>query len=419
MLSFFLAKRFFTGGEKDCEKMEKASAPTIRIATAGIAVGLAIMILSVCVVKGYQHEVSDKLVGFASHIEVIDINSLATPESYPIVTNDSLINIVKKAPHVKHVQRFSQKIGIFKTNNDFAGVMLKGIANDYNDNFLRSYVVEGKMPKFSGENSSNKVAVSRMLANKLGLKVGDKVYSYYFARTIKARRFEVAAIYDTHLRQFDQTFVLTDLYTVNRLNEWDDDQSSGLEVHLTSLNEMPQTQDYLVKHVVGNKDRAGHIYSAVNIKENPRTASVLSWLNLLDFNVMVILIIMVCVAGFTMISGLLILILERTRTIGVLKALGATNSRIRHTFLWFAAFIVGRGLLIGNVVGIAIIFLQQHFKIVPLDAEKYYVDSVPVEFDVAWIVVLNVASLLVTMLALILPSFLVSRVQPAKAIQFD
>lgn len=419
MLSLFLAKRFFSSGGNREGQTGRASAPTIRIATAGIAVGLAVMLVSVCIVKGYQHQVSEKLVGFAAHLEVTDASSFASPESYPIATDSSLISKVRETPGAAQVQRFSQKLGILKTENDFAGVMLKGVAQDYDLSFMRSSIVEGKMPHFTDKESSGEAVISRTLADKLGLKVGDKVFSYYFAKTIKQRRFKVAAIYDTHLRQFDRTFMLTDLFTVNQLNDWQSDQSSGLEVRLASFDQLPAAQHWLSKQIVGKRDRYGHSSSVITINENPRTASVLAWLDLLDFNVMVILIIMVCVAGFTMISGLLILILERTRTIGVLKALGATNSRIRHTFLWFAAFIVGRGLIIGNAIGILIVALQQYFHIIPLDPEKYYVDSVPVEFDWLWIAGVNAASFLVTMLALVLPSLLVSRIQPAKSIQFD
>lgn len=419
MLSLFLAKRFFSGkGQRDGQA-GKASASTIRIATIGIAVGLAVMLVSVCVVKGYQRQVSEKIVGFASHFEIIDINSYSSPETYPLATDPAYVSEVRKTPGAVQVQRFSQKLGILKTEDDFAGVMLKGVGEDYDLDFIRKSIVEGKLPRFSGKEPSGEVVLSRTLAERLGLKVGDRVYSYYFSRTIKQRRFKVAALYDTHLRQFDRTFILTDLKTVNQLNNWDDCQSSGLEVRLSSSGQLKEAQEWLSHNVVGKRDRDGHVSAVVSIRENPRTAAVLSWLDLLDSNVMLILVIMVCVAGFTMISGLLILILERTRTIGVLKALGATNTRIRHTFLWFAAFIVGRGMVFGNVAGLLIVFLQQKFRIFPLDPEKYYVDSVPVEFDWLWIAGVNVASLVVTMLSLVLPSLLVSRVQPAKSIQFD
>lgn len=419
-LSWFLAHRFFKNkAQGEGDDKSKASPPALHIAVAGIAIGLAVMIVSICVVKGFQHEVSGKLSGFTSHIEIIDINSLGSPETYPLSFDLKTIHTVKSAPAVKQVQRFSQKMGIFKTENDFAGITLKGVAEDYDLSFLRHYMVSGKMPFFSDSKATNSIVISQLLADKLGLKVGDKVYSYYFSNTIKQRRFTVAGIYNTYMKQFDNTFVLTDLYTVNQLNQWNADQCSGLEVQLQSFDQLAETQHYLAKHVGGKKDRYAHTYYVLGIKDNPNTASVLSWLDLLDLNVMVILIIMIGVASFTMISGLLILILERTNTIGVLKALGATNRRIRHTFLCYAALIVSRGLLWGNILGLGIVLIQKYLHIIKLDPMVYYVPYAPVNINWGWIIGLNVSTLVVTMLALILPSFLVSRVQPAQTIQFD
>ena len=216
MLSLFLAKRFFK--ETGRRGQRRASTPAIRIATAGIAVGLAVMIVSVCVVKGFQQQVSDKLTGFASHLTILDLGSFSSPETYPIATPQQLVDEVRQAPGVVRVQRVSQKLGIFKTHNDFAGVSLKGVAEDYDLGFLRSCIVEGRVPQFGSQKGSDSIVVSRTLADKLGLRLGDRVYSYYFAQTIKQRRFTVAAIYDTHLKQFDGNVVWTDLYTVNRLN---------------------------------------------------------------------------------------------------------------------------------------------------------------------------------------------------------
>lgn len=419
MLSLFLAKRFFKNNIRKGGEVKSASPPALRVATAGIAVGLAVMIISICVVRGFQQEVRSKFTGFASHIEVIDINSLGSPETYPVVTDATLMNEVKKTPKVKHVQRFSQKMGILKTEDNFTGVALKGCGPEYDLQFIRSYLVEGKVPDFSDKTSSNNIVISQTIADKLGLKVGSKVYSYYFASTIKQRRFTVVGIYDTHLKQYDNAVVFTDLRTVNQLNQWLPDQSSGLEIQLESFDDIAEAQHYLATHVGGKVDKYKKTYFILPIQENPNTASVLSWLGLLDVNVMVILIIMMCVTGFAMISGLLILILERTSTIGVLKALGATNTRIRHTFLWYAMFIVSKGLLYGNIIGIALVLLQQFTHFVQLNPDVYYVTYVPVELNVWWVIGLNIATLAITMISLILPSFLVSRVQPAKAIQFD
>lgn len=419
MLSYFLAKRFFQSRGSREQAVTKASAPAIRIATAGIAVGLAVMIVSLCVVKGFQGEVSRKVSGFASHIELMDANYYASPESRPVVTDSNVMQSVRQIPEVTHVQRISEKMGIFKTENDFTGISLKGIAQEYDANFLKGCIVEGALPSFRDDSSSNSIVISRTLADQLHLKVGDAVYSYFFSNTIRQRRFKIVAIYETHLKQFDKTFVLTDLYTVNKLNAWKPEQSSGLEIQLSDTRFIPDVQVRLKQLFAGKKDAYGHEYNALSIYENPRTASVLSWLQLLDLNVLVILIIMIFVAGFTMVSGLLILILERTSAIGLLKALGASNRRVRHTFLWYAAFIVGRGLLIGNAIGLLIVGIQASTHIVKLNPETYYIDYAPVEVKVLWIVGLNAASLIITMLALVLPSFLVSRVQPAKSLQFD
>lgn len=419
MLSLFLAKRFFLKGDVNNKNKRNASAPAIVIATAGIAIGLAVMLISVCIVRGFQDEVRDKLAGFTSHIEIVDQRIYSSPENYPLTTDKSLIEQVANTPGVKHVQRFSQKLGIFKTNDNFAGIALKGIGEEYDVSFLNNYLIAGKIPEIKKGVSSNKIVISNSLAKLLNLKVGDKIYSYFFSETIKQRRFTISGIYDTHLPQFDKTFVLTDIYTVNKLNDWTTNQSNGLEVKLHSYDDLQTVQSELVRKFAGNLDENGNPYSVVSIKENPRTISMLSWLDLLDVNVLVILIIMVIVGGFTMISGLLILILERTRTIGILKALGATNTRIRHTFLWFASFIISRGLVIGNLIGMLLIGIQHWFHIVRLDPDTYYVDTVPVEIHIGWILAVNLFALVITMLSLIIPSFLISRIQPAKAIQFD
>lgn len=413
--SFFLARRFFTQGNKG----QKASVPAIKIATAGIAVGLAVMIISVCVVKGFQAEIHSKLTGFASHIEIMSPGAFNSPEASPVVTDTALINRVKGIPGVKHVQRISEKIGVLKTHDDFSSILLKGIAEDYDVSFLQEHLVAGILPNFSAKKSSNQIVISRAMAETLGLKIGDKVYTYFFEKTIKQRRLEVTGIYDTHIRQFDKTFALTDLYTVNRLNSWQPEQSSGLEVHLTSMDVLDPVHLCLARMINGQKDAYGGRYEVLSIKENPRTSSILSWLELLDMNVLVILILMVCVAGITMVSGLLILILERISTIGLLKALGTRNARVRHTFLWFAALIVIRGLFWGNIIGLGIVGLQAATGIVTLNPETYYVDTVPVLLNPIWILALNAATLLITMAALVIPSFMVSKVQPAKAIRYE
>ncbi|MDY4621145.1 MAG: FtsX-like permease family protein [Alloprevotella sp.] len=418
MFSFFIARRFYRSSSS---KKGKASMPAVHIATAGVAVGLAVMILSVCLVKGFQGEVAAKLAGFASHIEVLDLNSQTDADNHPITADAALMDVVKKTTQAETVQRVSVKIGVMKTHDDFSGIMLKGIGKEYDKKFIRSCMVEGKFPDF-GNNADaiNQIVLSRQIAEMLHLKVGDKVYVYFFTNTIKQRRFEIAGIYETHLQQFDKNFVWTDLQTINQLNDWGEEQCSLLEVKLQNFDDLEERTAKLGDAVTAYK----HTHqitnlSVMSIRDNPRTRPVLSWLELLDLNVMVILVIMLCVAGVTMISGLLILILERTTTIGVLKALGASNRRIRRIFLVYAGHILVRGMVIGNVFAFLLALLQSQFHLVRLDPATYYVDAVPLAYDPVWLIGINLATLLITLLTLVLPAFIVSVVQPAKTIRFD
>ena len=395
--------------------------PAVHIATAGVAVGLAVMILSVCLVKGFQGEVAAKLAGFASHIEVLDLNSQTDADNHPITADAALMDVVKKTTQAETVQRVSVKIGVMKTHDDFSGIMLKGIGKEYDKKFIRSCMVEGKFPDF-GNNADaiNQIVLSRQIAEMLHLKVGDKVYVYFFTNTIKQRRFEIAGIYETHLQQFDKNFVWTDLQTINQLNDWGEEQCSLLEVKLQNFDDLEERTAKLGDAVTAYKNTHQITnLSVMSIRDNPRTRPVLSWLELLDLNVMVILVIMLCVAGVTMISGLLILILERTTTIGVLKALGASNRRIRRIFLVYAGHILVRGMVIGNVFAFLLALLQSQFHLVRLDPAIYYVDAVPLAYDPVWLIGINLATLLITLLTLVLPAFIVSVVQPAKTIRFD
>ena len=395
--------------------------PAVHIATAGVAVGLAVMILSVCLVKGFQGEVAAKLAGFASHIEVLDLNSQTDADNHPITADAALMDVVKKTTQAETVQRVSVKIGVMKTHDDFSGIMLKGIGKEYDKKFIRSCMVEGKFPDFgSNAEAINQIVLSRQIAEMLHLKVGDKVYVYFFTNTIKQRRFEIAGIYETHLQQFDKNFVWTDLQTINQLNDWGEEQCSLLEVKLQNFDDLEERTAKLGDAVTAYK-KTHQItnLSVMSIRDNPRTRPVLSWLELLDLNVMVILVIMLCVAGVTMISGLLILILERTTTIGVLKALGASNRRIRRIFLVYAGHILVRGMVIGNVFAFLLALLQSQFHLVRLDPATYYVDAVPLAYDPVWLIGINLATLLITLLTLVLPAFIVSVVQPAKTIRFD
>lgn len=415
-LPLFLARRFFLTNE---DKKKRASTPAIHIATAGIAIGLVVMILSVCIVRGFKNEISNKVTGFAADIEIVDPYSFASPEGFPLVTDTAFLEKVASVNGISRVQRFAEKMGILKTEEEFQAVSFKGIAQDYDTSFLRGYIVEGKIPEFSDNKATSKLIISKMQSDALGLKVGDRVYAYYFEDAVKMRRYEIAAIYQTNMKQFDKTYAWTDMATVRQLNSWKPEQTSGIEIRVKDFSQLESVTNALTKIFGEQKDQYGGRYGIFSIKQNPRTSGVFNWLSLLDMNIWVILILVLAVAGFSMVSGLLILILERTNTIGILKAIGASNTKIRHTFLNYAMFIILRGMLIGNAVSFLLIFLQNKYHIVHLDPETYYMDTVPVQSE-PWIwIVLNLVTLLFTLAALIVPSYLVSRIQPAKAIRFE
>lgn len=420
MLSLFLSKRFFKSNyAHDKGSKAQGGSPSLRIATAGIVIGLAVMIVSVCIVTGFKGEVTQKLTGFASHLQILNPSSFSLPEYHPIEADAALLEAVKGTEGVAHVECVSQKLGIFKTKDHFAGISFKGVGEDYDLSFIAENLVEGKIPRFSSTFASDSIIISEVTAKSLGLKAGDKVYSYFFSNTIKQRRFTIAGIYNTHLRQFDKTVVITDRYTINRLNGWQPTKCSAVEIKLRSFDLIPLVQRSLTNYLAHAPHSGNSVRTVVSIKENPQTAATLSWLGLLDFNVMVILIIMIGVSGFAMISGLLILILERTTTIGLLKALGAGNRTIRRTFLWFGAFIVLRGMVLGNLLGLALVAVQAYCKIIRLNPDTYYIDTVPVEVNWIWIAAVNVSTFVVTMLILVLPSMLVTKIRPAQAIRFD
>ncbi|WP_418551519.1 ABC transporter permease [Prevotella sp.] len=413
-LPLFIAKRIYS----DNDAQQKVSKPAIRIATAGVAVGLAVMIVSVCIVLGFKHTIRDKVIGFGSHITVANFMTIHGNGQKPIAMNDSMAKVLRSVKGVRHVQRYALKQGILKTDSDFLGVAFKGIAAEYDTTFIHNNMVSGCIPTFSDEASHNKIVISKIMADMLKIKTGDKVFAYFIDNdNVRMRRFLVSGIYQTNLTQYDKTICFTDLYTAVRLNGWNNDQVTGAEIIVNDFNKVNDVEDILVSKVNRTTDSYGETYSSETIQEsNPQ---IFSWLDLLDLNVWIILALMLCVAGFTMISGLLIIILERTNMIGVLKALGAKNKTIRKTFLWFAVFIIGKGMIIGNVIGLGLVIIQNITGMVTLDPSTYYVKTVPVEINIPLIVLLNIATLLISVFVLIAPSFLISRIHPAKSMRYE
>lgn len=413
-LPLFIARRI-NGSEG---QRREVSRPAIRIATIGVAIGLAVMIITVSVVFGFKHTIRDKVVGFGSHIQVENYMAQQLSAPVPISISDSLMKVMKQLPGIRHAERYALTQGILKTDDDFLGVAFKGVGSDYDTTFLSEHIVEGEMPKFSDGQSKYPLLISRMMADKLRLKAGEKVYAYFIGNDdVRARKFTITGIYETNMTQFDQSLCFTDYNVPIRLNGWEPDQCSGAELLVDDFDQLDQVAEEVVGKVNRRTDKYGAIITSQTIREaHPH---VFQWLELLDINVWIILALMICVAGFTMISGLLIIILERTQMIGILKALGMRNKTVRHTFLWFAAFIIGRGMLVGDIIGIGLVVLQQQTGFIHLDPASYYVDTAPMELNIPIIVLLNVVTLLVSLFVLIAPSFLISHIHPARSMRYE
>ena len=412
----FIARRIYSDHIGDQQKVSK---PAIRIAVAGVAIGLAVMIISVCVVLGFKHTIRDKVVGFGSHIQVANFYTLQSSAiDQPVAIGDSMMNVLKRTDGVKHVQRFAMKQGILKTDNDFLGVMFKGVGPEFDSTFIHKNMVEGSIPHFSDQQSTNRILISKDMASKLRVKAGDRIFAYFIGEGgVRTRRFTISGVYQTNLAQYDKTTCFCDLYTARKLNAWTDDMVTGAELTVNDFKQLSTTANDIINRVNRTQDQYGNTFSSKTIRE--LSPQIFSWLDLLDLNVWIILAIMTAVAVVTMISGLLIIILERTTMIGVLKALGARNSTVRHTFLWFAAFVIGKGLLIGDALALALILLQKLTGFAKLDPQTYYVDVVPVELDWMLIVALNIATMLIALFVLIAPSYLVSHIHPAKSMRYE
>lgn len=413
-LAHYLASRIFRGEEGE---KQQASRPAVVIAMAGIAIGVAVMLISVAVVVGFKQEVRGKIVGFSSHITVMNQRVASAYDSRPVVTDDSLMALFANCPEVRHAQRFSLKAGMIKTQDAFQGMVLKGVGPEYDRRFLRQHLVEGECPQFSDSASTNRVVISRLLADKLRLKVGDKLDTYFLDEQVRARRLQVVGIYCTNFADYDRMMLFTDLCTVNRLNRWQKEQSSGMEVELKDYNQLEGTTYTLAEQLSDRIDRYGQRYIVVSVEQlNPQ---MFAWLGILDVNIWVILFLMVGVAGFTMISGLLIIILERTSMIGLLKSLGAGNLLLRKLFLWLSVFLIGRGMLWGNAIALLLIVLQRWLGLFTLDPETYYMDTVPMALPWGYFLLINLGAFVASVLMLVGPSYLIARIHPATSMRYE
>ncbi|NDP19713.1 MAG: ABC transporter permease [Paludibacter sp.] len=411
-LEYFIAKRIhFQQGKKNISR------PAVRIATIGIALGLAVMIISVAVVIGFKNEIRNKTIGFGGHVQITNFDNNNTYEMNPIKADKALIKKISSLEGVKHVQRFVTKPGIIKTNTEFQGIVVKGVDANFDWEFFKANLVEGNILNLTSNKPLNEIIISRYLANLLGLKLGDSFFTYFIQDQVRARKFKITGIYSTNFIEYDKLIILTDMRHVQHLNDWDENSFSGLEVLISKFDDIDKVGNEVSDAVSNKFNNEGETYYTQTIKQlNPQ---IFSWLELLDMNVWVILFLMLSVAGFNMISGLLILILERTNMIGILKSLGAENWSIRKIFLYHSAFLIGKGMFWGNVIGLSLCAIQYFTGIIPLDPEAYYVATVPVSFNWLFIILLNLGTLIASLLMMIGPSYLITKIDPAKIIRYE
>lgn len=412
----FIAKRILTGSSAS----NQLSRPIVRISVLGITLGLAVMILAMAVVTGFQNEIKAKLIGFNSHIQISNYDNNTSAEPKPVSKFQPFLNDIKSNPEIKHISVYATKNGIVKTQTDNEGILLKGISSDYDWSFLDQSFVQGK-GFVVGDTVSKSIVISKHLSDKLNLKLNDKMIIYFIVDRFDSlgtkirtettgKDFYISGIYETGLEEVDKTLVLTDIRRIQKMNGWNEDEVAGFEIAIKDYKKIDDI-GYDVDAMIGQ----GLV--ALTIKQtNP---AIFSWLDMIDINVFIVLILMVIVAGINMISALLILILERTNMIGILKAMGASNGSVQKIFLYNSVYLIGKGLLWGNIFGIAIALIQQQFGIFKLDEKVYYISQIPIDLSLVHILLLNAGTLVCCLLMLIVPSFIVSKITPVKAIRFS
>lgn len=402
-LELFIAKKIsgkYTGN---------LSRPFINIAVLSIALGIAVMIISLSILTGFQKEIRNKMIGFGSDIQISNYDSNTSYETSPVNKNQSFYPHFNGISGIKHIQVFGIKAGIIKTKEQIQGVILKGVDSDYDWTFFRNKLVQGKIFTVKDTVKNDSVLISLNLAKKLNLKASDDLLMYFIQDPPRIRKFKIAGIYDTGLEDFDKIYVISDITHIQKLNNWNTEQVSGFEILLNDYKELDKVYD--------------RIYHSISYNLNAQTIrqlypEIFDWLNLMDMNVVIILVIMLIVSGITMISTLLVLILEKTNMIGILKALGIKNYSVRRIFLYNAAYIILKGLIWGNIIALTFCILQSNYHIIKLPQESYYVSYVPVNINILHILLLNIGTLILSTLILIIPSYIITRINPIKAITF-
>lgn len=405
-VEYFIAKRLIAAKEGN----NRISRPIIRIAILAIALSVAVMLISIAVVKGFKKDIADKVIGFSAHIQITAFSDNNSFETQAINKQQDFYPSIKQEDGITHIQQFATKAAIIKTKEEIHGVVLKGVGSDFDPSFFEDNILEGKVPIYNDSITSSGVMISKKIADLLRLKLGSNLIMYFVQKPPRVRKFMIEGIYATELEEFDNLYVFADIKHIQKLNNWGTDSVGGFEIKLENFEEIDQQTEILYEKVPFNMN-------AENIKQ--RNPQIFDWLKLQDINVNVIIILMLIVALINITSALLILILERIKVIGILKAIGQNNWSIRKLFLYNASYLIAKGLFWGNLIGLSIVSLQKYFKLLSLNPATYYMKSVPIYLTFTDVLLLNLMVMIVCVLTLIIPTYLVTKITPIKAIRFE
>ena len=405
----FIAKRIIAGKKYK----NSISSPIIKIAITAIALGIIIMLIAVATGAGLQYKIRDKMAGFKGHVQITNYDSNNSDVStVSINKNQEFYPKFKNIEGIKNIQVFGNKGGILRTKTDFEGIVFKGVSIDYDWSFFKEYLIEGRIPNLNLPRTKE-VLLSQTIVNRLQLKLNDTIVASFLktanSKLPSTKKYTIVGIYNSGFAEFDKSMMIGDLREVQKLNKWTENEIGGFEVILDSFDNI--------------EEKGEEIYSEIGATLNSKTIvdsypTVFEWINLFDNNVWFIIGIMILVASINMITALLVLILERVQMIGILKALGSSNTSIRKVFLYNASYLILKGLFWGNIIGLSILFIQHFFKVITLNPETYYVSTMPVHISISYIVLLNIGTLIMCFLMLIIPSFIITKIQPSKSIKF-
>lgn len=402
----FIASRIFAKNKANFSR------PIVRLGIISVALGLSVMIISVSIVTGFQNQIRDKVIGFGSHITITNFEVNSSYEPSPLSIHQPFYPSLDTLLGIKHIQVFATKAGIIKTEDQIEGVILKGIGSDYDWTFFKDKIIEGKHLTVSDSVKTDDVIISKNLAARLKLSLGEPLFMYFIIQDEmqpRGRKFNICGIFETGLEEFDKLYIIGDIYHIQKLNKWEDDLVGGFEVLIDNYDEVETMGELVYNHI-------GYELNSKTIKQlHPQ---IFEWLSLQDMNVIVIISLMVLVAGITMISTLLILILEKTNMIGTLKAFGTRDRSIRKIFLYNAVYIIGKGLIWGNAIALGLSLLQLKTGILKLNQESYYVSEIPVNIQLSHFIIINVGTMIICTLMLIIPTYIITKISPVKAIRF-